>query len=97
TDRVLFPVMSRGQQNREGLTKGYLDSLALVNTLTLPASVALSLLSPEFVRIVLGPGWDGAATPLRWLALALALRMTSKINKSLARAHGAVYATATRQ
>jgi O-antigen/teichoic acid export membrane protein len=96
-DKVLFPAMSRIQDDHRRLSRAYVTANSLVAMLTLPASVLLFVLAPEIVAILLGPGWEAVATPLRIFAVVLLPRTAYKISGSLTRATGAVLGGALRQ
>lgn len=97
TDRVLFPVMSRIQQERDRLGPAYRRSLALVAIGAIPVTVGIILLAPEIVRVVLGDQWDDTILPLQILALGMLPRVSSKLAKSVAKATGVVLGSAWRQ
>jgi PST family polysaccharide transporter len=96
-DKVLFPTMSRIQDDHRRLSRAYVTANSLIAMLTLPASVLLFVLAPEIVAILLGPGWEAVAVPLRIFALVLLPRTAYKISGSLTRATGAVLGGALRQ
>lgn len=68
--QVLFPVLVQTQNDavrtRRILAEGY-GTLTLVLA---PAMVGLAVVAPDAVRLVFGPGWEEAVTPLRLLAAA---------------------------
>jgi O-antigen/teichoic acid export membrane protein len=96
-DKVLFPAMSRIQDDHRRLSRAYVTANSLLAMLTLPASVLLFVLAPEIVAILLGPGWEAVAVPLRIFAVVLLPRTAYKISGSLTRATGAVLGGAVRQ
>ncbi len=96
-DKVLFPAMSRIQDDHSRLSRAYVTANSLVAMVTLPASVLLFVLAPEIVAILLGPGWEAVALPLQIFALVLLPRTAYKISGSLTRATGAVLGGAWRQ
>ena len=96
-DKVLFPTLSRIQDDRERLARAYVLAGSLVALLTLPASVLLFVLAPEVVAILLGPGWTAVVLPLQVFAAVLLPRTAYKISGSLTRATGAVLGGAWRQ
>jgi PST family polysaccharide transporter len=96
-DRVLFPVMSRLRADRLRLGHAYLQAIEITASTTLPAGATLVVLAPEVIRVLLGPNWDGAVLPLRILAGGMMFRASFQLGDSLARAMGAVYASAWRQ
>lgn len=96
-DRVLFPTMASVQSQPERLARAYRGGIFACATVMLPAGVVIAILAPEIVHILLGPNWASAAVPLRFLALGMLFRTSSKISDSIVRATGAVYARAWRQ
>jgi O-antigen/teichoic acid export membrane protein len=96
-DKVLFPVLAKARANTRVLSQAYVESLQLIGLVTIPAGVGVSLLAPEIVATLLGPGWDAVVIPLQLLALSLCFRTGAKLSKALARATGAVYRSAWRQ
>jgi O-antigen/teichoic acid export membrane protein len=96
-DKVLFPAMSRIQDDHGRLSRAYVTANSLLAMLTLPASVLLFVLAPEIVAILLGPGWEAVALPLQIFAVVLLPRTAYKISGSLTRATGAVLGGAWRQ
>lgn len=97
SDKVLFPAMSRIQDEHARLTRAYVAVNAIIAMITVPASVGLFVLAPEVVAIVLGPHWEAVALPLRIFAVVLLPRTAYKISGSLTRATGAVLGGAWRQ
>jgi PST family polysaccharide transporter len=96
-DRIVFPLLSRLQDDREGLCQAYGRGVSLCATIMLPASAASIVLAPEFVYVMLGSGWDDAVAPFQVLMAGLLFRSGYKISDMLARATGTVYARAWRQ
>ncbi|SDC49601.1 polysaccharide transporter, PST family [Geodermatophilus telluris] len=96
-DKVLFPALSRIQDDRDRLARAYVLAGSLVALLTLPVSVLLLVLAPEVVAVLLGPGWTSVVLPLQVFAVVLLPRTAYKISGSLTRATGAVLGGAWRQ
>jgi O-antigen/teichoic acid export membrane protein len=63
--RVLFPVMSRKQDQVGAL---YLRTLGFIAFLTAPLMAGLFALREPFVQVMLGPQWQSSVTLLAWLA-----------------------------
>ena len=93
----LFPAIAKIQDDRDRLGAVMQRSLAGVCILVLPSSIYLSILGPEFVHVVLGPGWGKAVIPFQILALGMYLRIGYKVSCTLSQAIGAVYENARRQ
>jgi O-antigen/teichoic acid export membrane protein len=96
-DQVLFPVLSRVQNEVQRVATAYRRGTTVMALLILPVMGATVVLAPEIILFVLGPKWTGVIAPFRILALAMIFQNDSKIGDSLARAMGAVYRRAWRQ
>ncbi len=98
-DRVIFPVISRFQNDLRRVASSYLRGVALVSMLTIPGSVLAVLLGPEIIHLLLGGGkkWDDVIVPFQIFSAGLLFRTSYKISDSLARAMGTVYQRAFRQ
>lgn len=62
---------SRLQDERERLGGAYLQMVAVIMVLAIPAFVFLALVAPDLVHLVYGPKWVGAAWVLEVLFLAM--------------------------
>jgi O-antigen/teichoic acid export membrane protein len=96
-DRVLFPTMSRVQDDPRRLASAYLQGTAFVALLTLPAGVVAALLAPELVHVAFGSKWAELVPPFQVLALGMMFRTSYRMSDSLSRATGKVYRRAWRQ
>jgi O-antigen/teichoic acid export membrane protein len=96
-NRVLFPVMSQVQGERDRLAGAYERALAIVALIALPLSVFLWVVGPEFIPLILGPGWSEVVTPFRLFSAGLLFRMSSKISDACTKAAGEVYRRAVIQ
>ena len=96
-DDVLFPSMSKIQNNQNRLGAIYLRGVSLIALVMLPISVVGFILAPEIVRAVLGWKWAAVVIPFRILLVGLLMRTSYKMSDSLTRAKGAVYNRAWRQ
>lgn len=94
---VLFPVMSKIQDDRERLAASYRRGVTLANLVTAPLSAVVALMAVEIVAVLLGAQWHSAALPLALLALGLPFRINSRCAGSIAIATAAVYPMAWRQ
>lgn len=95
--RVLFPVMAQVQDEPNRLAGAYERALAVVALISLPVSAFLWLVAPEFIPVLLGPGWVSVVLPFQLFTVGLLFRMTSKISDVCASAAGAVYSRALLQ
>lgn len=96
-DNVLFPAMSKVQNDKKTIGTVYRRGVAFTALFTLPASVVLFVFAREYVLILLGSQWTGAILPFQILAIGMILRQSSSMSDSLIRAKGAVYNRAWRQ
>ncbi len=96
-NRVLFPVMSQVQDERDRLANAYERALAVVAFISLPLSAFLWVVAPEFIAVVLGPAWAGVVLPFRLFTVSLLFRMSSKISDACVKAAGKVYSRALLQ
>ncbi|MGE3173739.1 MAG: lipopolysaccharide biosynthesis protein [Planctomycetota bacterium] len=96
-DRIVFPLLSRCQDDRASLRLAYGRGVSLVATIMAPASALSIVLAPELVAVVLGPKWESVVLPFQVLMFGLVFRTGYKISDMLARATGTVYARAWRQ
>ncbi|WP_211685149.1 lipopolysaccharide biosynthesis protein [Moritella sp. 24] len=90
-ERIMFPIYSRLQNNRQKAKVHYGHVVALSAIVMAPMSVLFVVLGPEIVRVILGPDWSGAVIPLQILACTIMFRMGYKLNDSLTKASGLVY------
>jgi O-antigen/teichoic acid export membrane protein len=91
---VLFPTLSRFQDDRRRLALAYRRGITATNLVAVPASAVIAILAPEMVDIVLGDQWGSAVAPLQILAFGLLFRLSARVSDSLTGAVGAVYRTA---
>jgi PST family polysaccharide transporter len=96
-NRVLFPVMSQVQDERDRLASAYERALAIVALVSLPISAFLWVVAPEFIPVVLGPAWTAVVFPFRLFTVSLLFRMSSKISDACTKAAGEVYVRALLQ
>lgn len=96
-DSVLFPTMSRAQQDVARLAHAYRRGISLIALIMLPSGIMFYLLAPEIVKTILGVKWTAAITPFQFLALALLFRTSCRMSDALSRASGFVYHRAWRQ
>jgi PST family polysaccharide transporter len=94
---VMFPVLSRVQDDRPRLAAAYRRSTAVLALLTIPAAAAVIVLAPELIMVMLGPDWLGVIAPLQILAPGIFFRLIFQLSDSLGMAAGTVYAVAWRQ
>lgn len=96
-DKVLFPTMSRVQDDSRRLASAYLRATAGLILVMLPIGAVAAILAPELVAVAFGSRWEGLVAPFQVLALGMMLRSGIRMSDSLTRATGRVYHRAWRQ
>lgn len=96
-DKVLFPAMSKIQNEKFKLISVYHYGIELTSFVMIPISILIFVLSPEIIDILLGQNWDQAVDVLMILSIGMLFRTSYKISESVARAKGAVYRIANRE
>ncbi|QLF94492.1 lipopolysaccharide biosynthesis protein [Pseudomonas sp. ABC1] len=96
-DKVLFPILSNIQNDKDRISKVYVDILSLATMLLVPMSIYLYFFANEIIMLVLGSQWGGAVFVFQLLIISLAFRLNYKFSDLLAAALGAVYRRAIRQ
>ncbi|MEX2527842.1 MAG: lipopolysaccharide biosynthesis protein [Gemmatimonadota bacterium] len=86
--KVLFPAMSRVQNESRLLRRIYLLQLGLSTALFLPALAAMSVNADWLVAVLLGPQWSGAVPLVPWLAAAVGAMLLAHFARVLADAMG---------
>ena len=94
---VMFPVLSRVQNDRPRLAAAYRRSTAVLALVGLPAAAAVIVIAPELIMVMLGPDWLGVIVPLQILAPGIFFRLIFQLSDALGVAAGTVYAVAWRQ
>ena len=89
-EKVLFPAMSKVQENNAPLARVYRQGVRLLALAMLPASAAVFLLAAELVHVLLGAAWAPVGPALQILSAGLLFRTSMKMSNSLIRAKGAV-------
>jgi O-antigen/teichoic acid export membrane protein len=96
-DKVLFPTMSRVQDDVRRLGQAYLQGTALLALITLPVGVVAAIVAPDLIPVVLGNRWLQLVPPFQILVLGITFRTGYRVSDSLSRATGRVYRRAWRQ
>lgn len=68
-NRSLFPVLSSMRENREGSISLFFSTLGIVNTITIPVGIGMSILAEPFTTVALGSMWSGVIPILEIFAL----------------------------
>ncbi len=75
--RVLFPSLSRIQNDKEKLRKIYLNSISVIGFLLFSVCFGISVAAEQIVIVILGEKWIAAVPVLQILALATPLNFIS--------------------
>jgi O-antigen/teichoic acid export membrane protein len=96
-NKVMFPVMSEIQDEKERLIKIYKFGLGLSNSIMIPTTVFLVFFSTEIVQILMGAKWSEAVIPLQIMFLVLTFSNSGKMTDAVIRAKGLIYKNVTRK
>jgi PST family polysaccharide transporter/lipopolysaccharide exporter len=66
---VMFPAMSKLQDDPVALRNGFLKAIRLTAFITFPATVGIALVTPSFVYGFLGPDWAPMILPMQILCI----------------------------
>jgi len=77
--RVLFPLFSKIQSDKNRLADGFLSSLSLVSVVIVPACFGMAICAKEIVVSVLGDNWFACVELLPILSLVILFRMVSHL------------------
>ncbi len=86
--QVMFPAYSKLQDDAEALKTAFLMTITAVSFISIPLSIAIFLLIPEFTYVFLGAKWEAIIAPSRILAIAGGIRSVSAIWGSIYVAKG---------
>ncbi len=67
--RVIFPSFSRIQENDKNIQTLYLDAVKFISIISVPASVGLFFIAPEFVKLFLKTEWNEAVIIIQILSI----------------------------
>jgi O-antigen/teichoic acid export membrane protein len=80
---VLFPAMSRIQDNRPRIARLWLRANRMIGAITIPAMVGLMIVAPEFVGTLFGDRWESATPVIQILAWVGLLQSLQRLNSSV--------------
>ena len=72
--RAAGPLFAKIQKDRELVRRYFLIITEAIGLLVLPLMLGLAVVAPDAIAALLGRKWVGAAAPLMWLALFVAVR-----------------------
>lgn len=90
-DKVLFPLLSKYQNENEKMSYVYLNITALMSIIAFPITILVLIMGEELIYVLLGSNWSAAVLPLKILIISLFARMAYKICDSLINSIGKVY------
>lgn len=96
-NKVMFPVMSEIQDEKERLINIYKFGLGLSNSIMIPTTVLLIFFSAEIVQILMGAKWSEAVIPLQIMLLILTFSNSGKMTDAVIRAQGLIYKNVIRK
>ena len=82
-NRVLFPAISKNQNNIPLVKDLYFKSLNNIIIIVAPMFIGLSVLSDLFVIVLLGEGWDGLGNVISLLSVYVLIRCLGSLNDPL--------------
>jgi O-antigen/teichoic acid export membrane protein len=80
---VLFPAMSRMQDDRERMAALWVRATRLIAVLTIPALLGMMVVAPDFVAVVLGHKWRSAAPVIQILSWVGLLNSLQTLNSNV--------------
>jgi teichuronic acid exporter len=76
---IAFPALSKLQEDLPHLRRRLVEAIRLLGFGTIPLLWGLSAVAPEFVHIVLGPGWAGIILPLQIISIVAPVRIVATL------------------
>ena len=73
--RVSLPAFAKLQHDPEALNAGFVRSMGILTTVSMPICVLIAALATPLLAFVYGHRWLGAAAPLRFLAIFAIIRI----------------------
>jgi O-antigen/teichoic acid export membrane protein len=86
--KVMWPAMSRMQDDPERITVAWVRVVRLLAMVTVPAMAGLVIVAPDFVHVVLGDAWAPAVPLIQVLAWVGILQALQSINTDILQALG---------
>lgn len=96
-EKVLFPALSRKQDDHVQLRKIFLSGVEIAALVGLPTSIGMYFCAEEIILVLFGRHWIEVIPCLRILAFGVFFRLCYKNSDTLLRALGVVYHHAARQ
>lgn len=96
-DKVMFPVMSEIQDEKERLFKIYNMGLGVANVIMMPVATVLILFADEIVLVLLGKNWIDTVLPLQIMFVMLPFSISSRMADTVVRSLGYIYLNVKRK
>jgi len=96
-NKIMFPVMSQIQDEKEKFFKVFYTSLGISNSIMFPLTLYFVYFSEEIVSIMLGNKWTEAVMPLQIMFLVLPFSISNRMADSAIRAKGLIYQNVIRK
>lgn len=77
--RIMFPVYSKLQDDKNALRSAYLKVLSYVSMIAVPMAFGIFVIAPDFVKVVLGEKWMPAVPVLQVLTIAGLIRSIAAV------------------
>lgn len=90
-DQVLFPLLSKSQNETERLKRVFISGTGLILLISAPIAIVAYICAEPLVYFVLGNQWGEVITPFKIMVVGLFFRIGYKLSDSLIRAIGKVY------
>lgn len=84
--QVLYPAFSRMQDDRAKIAAAWLRVTRILGSVSVPALCGLVVVAPDFVEVVLGERWNGAAPIIQVLAWVGLLQSLQTLNTEILQA-----------
>ncbi len=85
---ILFPMLSKVQNDPEKFRQGYLKTISFVNMITFPVISLLFVTADEFVLTIYGNQWEPIIIPLKILCITAAVRCVETFSGSVFNSRG---------
>ena len=89
--KVLFPAVSRIQEETERVRSAYAKAISMTSLVTAPVLAIMFVLAPEIVIGLFGEQWEGAIRPLRILTVFGLFRTTYHVAAVFIKSRGFIY------
>lgn len=87
-----LPYLAQVHHTNGRIDQEYLRATSIINSLTIPVLVSISILSPELILFLFGPQWVLSASAMPWLCLAYGLNCLFTITAPAVTSIGKPYA-----